>query len=256
VTSSESWARFYDFDPTVPEDLAFYRALVTPRSRVLELGCGTGRVLVPLAPSCATLWGLDSSPAMLELCREKLRSTGRSGRRTRLILGDMASFDLGATFDLVIAPYRSFQSLLEDEQVKGCLSCIKRHLAPGGSAVLDVFHPEPELLESWSQVTEEPCWEVEEGNLEVTCHVRGLGLDRRRQIQRVRLTFRQYLEGELEELASLELAMRYYLPSQLEALLDEAGLEIAERWGGYRGERWGEGPELLVRATTAGEVAR
>jgi SAM-dependent methyltransferase len=249
VTTAETSAQFYDYDPTVPEDLDFYRALVDSGTHVLELGCGTGRVLVPLARDCATIHGLDASPAMLALCREKLEAAGISGERATLCQGDMADFELGRTFDLVLTPYRSFQSLLDDAQVAGCLACVRRHLAPGGSLVLDAFRPDPLLLESWAVAAEEPCWEVEDGNLEITCHVQGLGVDRGRQVQRLRLIYRQYVEGVFDQGATVELALRYYAPEQLIARVEEAGLEVVERWGGYRGEPWGAGPELLLRCT-------
>ena len=61
-------ARFYDYNPNLPNDVPFYEALVPSQdASVLELGCGTGRVTVPLAARCGKLVGLDRSPAMIDV---------------------------------------------------------------------------------------------------------------------------------------------------------------------------------------------
>jgi SAM-dependent methyltransferase len=66
-------ARYYDLNPNTLADVPFYiDRLPKPDARVLELGCGTGRVSLPLAAECAFVRGLDLSEAMLDLCREKI----------------------------------------------------------------------------------------------------------------------------------------------------------------------------------------
>lgn len=251
MKSSEASARFYDLDPTVPDDLPFYRAMVRPEHRVLELGCGTGRVLIPLAAHGCAVYGLDRSPAMLAVCREKLQAARLSSRRASVRRGDMADFDLGARFDLVLTPYRAFQDLLEDRQVAGLFRSVRRHLTDRGSLVLGVYRPDLVRLERWAAAEGELCWEVEDGNTVVTCHAYGAGIDRGRQVQRLRLVYRQYLEGGLDEEGVVDLAMRYYFPEQLEEVVTGHGFEVLERWGGYQGEPWGEGPELLLRCAPA-----
>ncbi|MDJ0839802.1 MAG: class I SAM-dependent methyltransferase [Acidobacteriota bacterium] len=70
-------ARYYDLNPLCPEDFAFYRKrLPSPRSSVLELGCGTGRILLPMALECAFIQGVDISEAMISICRDKLDNAG------------------------------------------------------------------------------------------------------------------------------------------------------------------------------------
>ena len=67
-------ASFYDLFNTQTDDVDFYRdRLPGPDARVLELGCGTGRVLVPLARCCGYLRGVEQSAAMLARCRDRLR---------------------------------------------------------------------------------------------------------------------------------------------------------------------------------------
>src|SRR5271165_7218240 len=80
---------------------------------VLELGCGTGRMLVPLAQAGLHVTGLDISQRMLERAAEKrARLEAAQHDRVRLVQGDMTLFDLGEQFPLVIIPFRPFQHLL------------------------------------------------------------------------------------------------------------------------------------------------
>ena len=67
-------ASYYDLNPNTPNDVPFYRAKIpSPAAHVLELGCGTGRVLLPLAESCGYIHGIDLSDAMLAICQTKLQ---------------------------------------------------------------------------------------------------------------------------------------------------------------------------------------
>ncbi|MEM6756660.1 MAG: class I SAM-dependent methyltransferase, partial [Planctomycetota bacterium] len=105
-------AHFYDLLAAAPDDLAFYRGLIhSPDARVLELGCGTGRVLAPLADDCAYIHGIDHSESMLTFCRQRLANRGTGPDRAQVDQADVADFSLGQTFDLVTAPFRVFQCL-------------------------------------------------------------------------------------------------------------------------------------------------
>src|SRR5262249_36467985 len=136
-------AKYYDVSPTIPNDLAFYRArLPASDAAVLELGCGTGRVLLPLAAKCGFIHGIDQSQAMLARCLQKLQAAAIPPTKARVALGDITQFALSRAFDLIIAPYRVFQLLETDAQVDGLFQCVRAHLAPGGTCILNVFHPQ------------------------------------------------------------------------------------------------------------------
>jgi SAM-dependent methyltransferase len=109
---------------------------------VLELGCGTGRVLIPTSHAGIDVTGLDLSPQMLAVCRRKLQDESDAVRsRVHLIQGDMRRFDLSRQFRLVTIPFRPFQHLIEVEDQLACLDCIRRHLDDDGKLVVDVFNP-------------------------------------------------------------------------------------------------------------------
>src|SRR5882672_8054666 len=114
-------ADYYDESPVVSErlqDVAFYREAVREfGDPVLELGCGTGRIMMALADAGKRITGLDLSERMLERAVKKRAALNKEAReRVHLVQGDMARFDLGETFRLVIIPFRPFQHLLEVQQ--------------------------------------------------------------------------------------------------------------------------------------------
>src|SRR5438105_2408836 len=133
-------------------DVPFYLAEAAIAGRgaaVLELGCGTGRVLLPLARAGLSVTGVDASSAMLERCREKLaREPVPVRERVSLHEADVRQFQVrdsgtaGASgFPLAIAPFRVFQHLVSVADQVRCLETVRAHLAPGGRLVFDVFNP-------------------------------------------------------------------------------------------------------------------
>lgn len=143
--SDERIAEFYaqTYDDSVPDwpgEIDFYQEMAAKVMRrggtVLEIACGTGRVALRLAHHGVKVVGLDLSPKMLEVARRK--SIGLEN--IRWIQGDMRSFELGETFDLVIIPGHAFQNLNTSQDQAACLECIKQHLCPGGSLVIHLDH--------------------------------------------------------------------------------------------------------------------
>lgn len=108
---------------------------------ILELGCGTGRVLIPLAEAGHTIFGLDYDPAMLDQLRVRLSNSIKN--RVALVRGDLRRYCLAARFPLILMPCNTYSTLLlEDRQV--ALHRARLHLAAGG--VLIISLPNPSLL--------------------------------------------------------------------------------------------------------------
>jgi SAM-dependent methyltransferase len=138
---SKEEALFYDEAvPDWPGEIDFYRALAVDvkgqGGSILEVGCGTGRVTLRLAQEGVPVTGLDLSPDMLAVAREKSQMMPN----VRWVEADMQSFELGERFDLVLIPGHSFQFMLTPTDQTACLDCIRRHLAPGGRVVVHVDH--------------------------------------------------------------------------------------------------------------------
>ncbi|GIK43676.1 MAG: type 12 methyltransferase [Chloroflexota bacterium] len=141
-------ARYYDLlYGALDEDLPMWQTLTeTTDGPILEVGCGTGRLLVPLAEAGHTLTGLDLSPVALDAARTKIKAAGLT-RRVSLHQADMRDFDLSQkNFALAFIPLNTFlHNHTADDQL-ATLAAIRRHLQPAGQLILDIFHPDPALL--------------------------------------------------------------------------------------------------------------
>jgi SAM-dependent methyltransferase len=129
-----------------PSELDFYHALAaaaTARGEgVLEVGCGTGRVALPLAQAGARVTGLDRSPEMLRVAR----ASSGVGDNPRWVEADMRAVALGEAFGLILIPAHAFQSLLTPDDQVACLEGLWRHLVPGGTLVVHLDHQELDWL--------------------------------------------------------------------------------------------------------------
>ena len=157
-TYDSVWARFYDHvSPGLPGDVAFFADLAREaEGPVVELGCGQGRVLFPVAATAAhPVLGLDLSDAMLERCRARLgEQPAQVQARVEVRHGDMTDFAVDAPAALIIAPYRAFHHLLTVEDQLACLACIRRALAPGGRVCINCFDPKLAMIASHGRYLE------------------------------------------------------------------------------------------------------
>jgi SAM-dependent methyltransferase len=135
-------ASLYDqFATGVEGDVDFYVSEARIQGApVLELGCGTGRILIPIAQAGISILGLDRSRAMLSVASDKAARLDAEARNSiQLVQGDMRSFNFAQRFNLVIIPYRGFLHLLTVDDQKQALIRIRQHLAPSGRLILNFF---------------------------------------------------------------------------------------------------------------------
>jgi ubiquinone/menaquinone biosynthesis C-methylase UbiE len=135
------YAQTYDDSvPDWPGEMEFYRALVLDAKQkgqsLLEVACGTGRVAIRLAREGIDTVGLDISPHMLAVAREKSRGL----LNMQWVQADMCNFNLGRSFGLVLIPGHAFQNLNTPAEQVACLECIHRQLEPGGRLVVHLDH--------------------------------------------------------------------------------------------------------------------
>lgn len=244
-------AKYYDSNPSFLNDIPFYQKLISsPNISILELGCGTGRVTLALVPYCQYIQGVDISPAMISICREKLVKTGIPQTKAQVREGDITDFNLDQTFDLIIAPFRVLQNVETDQEVDGLFRCIRKHLAPNGTCILNVFRPffEPEELQKrWTTKEENLSWEVPIKGGKLACYDRRAYMDVKKLTLYPELIYRKYEGDTLVEESILKIVMRCYYPDTFEKLIIEHGYIILNRWGGYEGEVYGQGPELVIQ---------
>ncbi|HJZ12725.1 MAG TPA: class I SAM-dependent methyltransferase, partial [Acidobacteriota bacterium] len=155
-------AEYYDEDYTIGipsrADIPFYvRHATRCGSPVLELGCGTGRILVPIAQAGLECYGLDMSRDMLAICESKVRSLQLNNVHLRY--SSMDDFHYDRKFSVIYIPFRSFQHLMKVEQQLSCLQLVRDHLNEDGVFILDVFAPNIDRLARYSSKKEG--WEKE-----------------------------------------------------------------------------------------------
>jgi SAM-dependent methyltransferase len=145
VSAYDSIARLYDpWSVSVTEDVFFYvEEAVRAGSPVVELGVGTGRIAVPTAAAGVRVIGVDSSPGMLEVCREYAELAGVAALLD-LRLGELEAPPVEERVALVTCPFRSFLHLPDDERRLRALRAVRELLLPGGRFVFDVFAPSAE----------------------------------------------------------------------------------------------------------------
>lgn len=239
----------YDHVPLYVErtDVAFYVAEAQRAGgTVLEIGCGTGRILLPIARAGCRVTGLDGSRAMLDRCRAKLeREPTAVQSRVRLVLADMRDFDLGATYPLIIAPFRVVQHLTTVDDQLRFLARVARHLAPGGRFVFDVFNPRFDMLIAADGVEREdtPDQRLPDGRT----FRRSYRIARVRWVDQVSESELIYYVDGKRYVQAFE--MRWYLATELRHLLARAGFSVREIYGDCaRGPVVDGCPDLLVIA--------
>jgi len=180
VSAYDAIADVYDpWSRSVTEDVSFYvREARRAGGPVVELGVGTGRIAVPTAAEGIEVIGVDSSPGMIEVCRERGRLAGVE-HLLDLRLGDLTEPPVEERVRLVTCPFRSFLHLLDDGERLRALHSTRELLVPGGRFVFDVFAPDAHdiaethgrWLERETGIFERADWDTEARTL--TLSVRG-----------------------------------------------------------------------------------
>lgn len=229
------------YDHVIPyrerPDVDFYVAAAREAGGpVLELGCGTGRILIPTARAGLEIVGVDLSPRMLAVCRERLRNEAEEVQaRVELVHADMRRFELGRRFGLATLPFRPFQHLLTVEDQLACLAQIHRHLADAGVLILDLFNPSLDFLANraiGAELGEEPPFSMPDGRRIVRRH-KVVAQDRFEQINDVEISYDvSYPEGR-EERVVHAFRMRYLFRFEAEHLLARSGFLVEQLYADY-----------------------
>ena len=258
----DDYAPFYDWENARTlgrRDVPFWRTLALQcGGRVLELGCGTGRISLPLARAGVSLVGLDRSDAMLARARTRLRRA-RQHSRLCLVRGDVRQlpFRLDRSraagrrrartnpegFSLAIAPYGVLQSLLRERDLTATLDAVFGVLGPGGTFGLELVADLP----SWNEYRKRVSlsgWRGARGGAHVTL-VETVRQDRARHLT---IFDQQFVErrGSRRTTHRFSLTFRTLTVPQMARRLGKAGFEITALLGDYRGGPWDARAEVWM----------
>jgi SAM-dependent methyltransferase len=225
-------ARLYDrLFPDSKPAVDFYRAEANRQGgRVLEVGCGTGHKLIPIASDGHPCTGLELSTPMLA---EAQRKAEERALAVEWVPGDMRDFDLGRTFDLVFVAGNSLLHLHEVTDLVSCFRSVRAHLAPGARFIFDVFNPDVRLLAEADGVrrTRDALSFVDPDRGKVGVDVAET-YDAAAQVTRGTWHFSTDFDTDFL-VAPLEL--RSIFPQELPLLLTLGGLRLVERFGDWSG---------------------
>lgn len=238
-------ADLYDSVPLYKErlDIAFYvEAARESGGPVLELGCGTGRVLVPTARAGIDITGLDSSSGMLDVCRTRLAHENETTRRHATLVEDnLTTFELGKTFALITIPFRPFQHLLTVNDQIAALERVHRHLSPNGRFIFDLFNPSIDALATLPAPEEKddgPAFTTPDGR-RVQRKSRILKADRFAQVNDIELIYYVTHPGGRAERLVHAFQMRYVFRFEMEHLLARCGFRVERLYGGFDRSEYG-----------------
>ena len=202
-----------DVDATV----ALVRRLA-PSGAVLELGVGTGRLAIPLARAGLEVHGVDSSAVMIERLRAKPHADS-----VHCVVGDMVDDAPAGPFAVVLVAYNTFFNLPTAQRQREAMASIARRLDTGGHLVIEAFVPD-DPAPSGSTVS-----------------LRSMTANRVVLSVSIDDPTEQRAEGHLIELTEHHgvrlrpWSIRWARPEELDAMADEAGLVLVERWGDVAG---------------------
>ena len=242
-------ADFYDaYFVGVDGDVGFYtEEAVRSGSPVLELGCGSGRVTLPIARSGVDVVGLDKSRDLRELARRK--ATSEVGERVSFVCGDLTDFCLTRQFALIAIPYRTFQHLYAVADQEMALQCIHEHLTRDGLLIFDTFDPHQLLVgEGWCSGLRKDTDFIhpESGRRVVVWYDRDY--DPQLQLLEQELVFEELEpDGAVCSRSSRRLTLRHSHRWEMEYLLERCGFVVEALYGDfYGGEYPGFGDQVWV----------
>jgi SAM-dependent methyltransferase len=247
-------ARYYDVEhDALSADVALYCELARGAGGgpVIELGCGTGRVLAGLVRSGHAVVGVDISRPMLARAEERLRRIQPAGERWRLVAADVRDLALSERVRLVLAPLDLLGYFpTADDQVR-LLAAARRQLYPEGQLALDVAFPSGAFIGQPEGVLVHQ-WSHREPNGELVSKWWLRQFDAARQLQHLMALYDVAApDGTLRRWVH-ELTLRYYYRYELEWLLQHAGFRVEGVYGGYAFEELtGDSPRLVILARAA-----
>ena len=222
-------SKYYDLFAS-NDDVDFYKELAVKHGRkALELGVGTGRVAIELAKANVTVWGIDNSRYMLNIARQKLKTSSTSIRkRVRLKLGDIRNFKLKEKFPIVYIPSATFEHCITQEDQNRCLTNVYNALERKGILAFDVSQLSSKKRES--------SWWIDRRELSPKEEVVRTIFSRRNpqtNIVSVNLFFEVHQEGRLKERYYEYGEARIFSKREIEKTLKDAGFRVDNVYGNF-----------------------
>lgn len=233
MSDYDSIAPFYDIEhASFGEDLDLYRNFAElSGGRILELACGSGRLLLPLTADGYTLTGVDTSAAMLALARRALEAAGTSAR-CQLVQQDMCQLELPEKFRLAFIALGSFGHIATRLRQQQALAAIRRHLSTGATFILDLSNDDARYMENLSgQILHRGTWQQEDGSF--VSHFLSPASSTTQHLLQLTHFYEVHRQGEAVKRTVSQNSLYLFERSEVELLLEQAGFKIKDLYGNY-----------------------
>ncbi len=226
-------APFYDIEHAhFHEDLDMYQNYAELcGGRILELACGSGRVLLPLAQAGYELTGIDSSEAMLQIARQTLTEAGVAQRCT-LLQQNIIDLKLEQKFRLAFIALGSFAHIVERQEQQKALAAVRAHLSRGATFIIDISNADARYMEELSgQVLHQGTWRQQDGTM-LTHFVSPASASTRHLLELTHFYERHQQGGPVERTVATTY-LYLFERSEIELLLEQAGFVVKDIYGDY-----------------------
>jgi SAM-dependent methyltransferase len=233
MTDYDLIAPFYDIEHAqFDEDLDLYRNFAELSGNpLLELACGSGRLLLPLAQDGYTLTGVDSSANMLKLARENLEQAGVAAR-CKLVQQDICTLHLEQKFRLAFIALGSFAHITSRKRQQQALAAIRAHLATGGRFILDISNADARYMEQLSgQVLHQGTWKCADGSL--LTHFVSPASSTTKHLLELTHFYDQHTQGGPVQRTVITTHLYLFERNEMELLLEQAGFVIKDVFGDF-----------------------
>jgi SAM-dependent methyltransferase len=233
MTDYDLIAPFYDLEHAhFDEDLSLYTNFAELcGSPLLELACGSGRLLVPLARQGYELTGVDSSGRMLELAQEALEQAGVAAQ-CKLVQESMSRLRLGQKFRMAFIALGSFGHVCTRQEQRQTLAVVRDHLITGGKFILDISNEDARYMEHLSgQMLHQGTWQREEGTF--LSHLVSPASSLTKHLLELTHFYEEHRQGEAVQRTVITTHLYLFERNEIELLLEEAGFGITDVYGDY-----------------------
>lgn len=229
-------APFYDIEHArFDDDLDMYQSYAgLSHGPLLELACGSGRLLVPLARDGYTLTGVDTSEEMLALARERLQQEALLSRVT-LVQQDITSLQLSPSsqkYRLAFIALGSFGHITTRKAQQQALHAIRAHLATRGTLIIDISNADARYMENMNnQVLHQGSWQQEDGAW--LSHFVSPASSTKQHLLELTHFYDRHSQGGMVNRTVTTTYLYLFERSEMELLLETAGFTVKDIYGNY-----------------------
>jgi 2-polyprenyl-3-methyl-5-hydroxy-6-metoxy-1,4-benzoquinol methylase len=227
-------ANIYDGLNTSLDDLPFYNKWLSriKDAKILELGCGTGRLTIPLAIAGYDITGVDFTSSMLQTAKTK---TAMAGLDIEFVQADMRTLNLSKKFDVIFIPFNSIHHLYTNEDLFSTLKVVKNHLKVGGLFLLDCFNPNIQFIVQGEKATTNTA-EYQTNDGRKILIKQKMRYENGTQINRIEWHY--FVNGKFDSIQNMD--MRMFFPQELNSYLKCNGFNIMHKFGSFEEEAFGD----------------